>query len=184
MATASSLGNAAGSVMATLLDKVLSAARSYIGQHETTGNSGFVDKAFQKKMEAIGWNKGQSWCAYFAELAWKQGFEGHPLLPALDKLFSPSATATYSNFYGSTLFKTGLVPKPGALVAWRHGNGWQGHMGIVESVSADKIFVSIEGNTNQAGGREGVAVLRKTRQTGQPFKPSGLNLLGFVYLPT
>lgn len=167
----------------TLLQKVLAAAAKYVGQTETQGNSGFVDKAFQKQMEAVGWNKGQSWCAYFAELAWKEAFEGHALLPALDKLFSPAATATYSNFYGSDKFKAGTTPKPGALAVWRLGKGWQGHIGIVEQVLPNGTFISIEGNTNKAGSREGVAVLRKTRATGLPFRPKGLNLIGFIYLP-
>lgn len=167
----------------TLVDNVLAAAKKYIGETEKTGNSGFIDPAFQKKMESVGWNNGQSWCAYFAELAWKEGFAGHPLLPSLDKLFSPSATATFANFSGSKLFKTGTTPALGALVVWRHGNGWQGHVGIVSSIVDKTTFKAIEGNTNAAGSREGVAVLEKTRKLGEPFKAQGLNVVGFVYLP-
>lgn len=177
------LGTETGKAITSLLEQILTAARKYIGQTETKGNTGFIDKTFQKQMESVGWNKTQSWCAYFSELAWKEGFSGHPLLAALDKLFSPSATATYANFSGSTLFKNGSKPKPGALVVWRHGKGWQGHIGIVEEVLPNNSFISIEGNTNQAGSREGVAVLRKTRKLGELYKANGLNIIGFIYLP-
>lgn len=166
-----------------LQQKVLATAKKYIGQHEKKNNSGFLDQTFEKQMKSVGWNNGQSWCAYFAELAWKEAFIGHQLFSSLDKLFSPSATATFANFKGSSLFKTGTTPKLGALVVWRNGNGWQGHIGIVSEVVSETTFKAIEGNTNAAGGREGVAVLTKTRKLGEPFKAKGLNIIGFVYLP-
>jgi surface antigen len=167
----------------TLSDKIIIAAQKYIGQYEKKNNSGFYSRDFEKKMESVGWSPTQSWCAYFAELAWKDGFAGHPLLKTLDRLFSGSATATFANFSASKLFKTGATPKLGALVVWRFGNDWRGHIGIVTSIDGKGGFKSVEGNTNQAGGREGVAVLEKYRKTKEPFKAKGLNIVGFVYLP-
>ena len=164
-------------------EKVIATAQSYIGKKEKTGNSGFADQLFEQKMKAVGFQTGQSWCAYFAELVWKESFgKDHPLFTAIDHLFSASAVATFSNFKNSTLFKTGNVPKPGAVIIWRHGAGWQGHAGIVETI-ANGSFTSIEGNTNAAGGREGIEVARKTRKTGEAFKANGLNIVGFIYLP-
>jgi hypothetical protein len=170
----------------TLQDKIISVAEGYLGQQEIPGNAGFVDSKFEAQMRMVGWDKGQSWCAYFTELVWKRAF-GKPstFAPALDKLFSPSATATWANFKGSNIFKTGAVPRPGALVVWRYGTGWQGHIGIVTGGinAATGKFPTIEGNTNASGAREGLYVMRKSRpllfnQTG-----SGLNLIGFIYAP-
>lgn len=167
----------------TLKEKVIAAARAYIGQHEKSGNSGFVSPEFEAEMKAVGWAKGSSWCAYFAELAWKKGFEGHPLRASLDKLFSPAATATLANFKHSDQWKTGTKPQIGALAVWQYGKTWKGHIGIVTELVDSETFRAVEGNTNAQGGREGVAVLEKTRKVGLPFKNQGLNLIGFVYLP-
>lgn len=166
----------------TLSEKIKTVASSYVGQQEISGNKGFKNPSFQKKMQDCGWQIGQSWCAYFSELVWKEAFgKSHPSYSTLDRLFSPSAVSTYSNFKGNVIFKCGNVPKVGALVVWRQGNGWQGHIGIVESVIDKDTFQTIEGNTNSAGGREGIEVARKTRKLGLPFKSKGLNIIGFVY---
>lgn len=169
----------------TLAEKIVAVATSYIGQKEIAGNKGFQNAAFQKKMIDCGWQMSQSWCAYFTELVWKEAFgTKHPLYKSLDRLFSPSATATFANFKGHpTSFATGAKPKVGALAVWRYGNGWQGHIAVVIEVRADGSFKTIEGNTNNDGSREGVEVAVKVRKVGEPFKARGLNLVGFVYPP-
>ncbi len=162
--------------------KIVQIAGSYVGQQEISGNKGFKNPAFQKKMQDCGWQINNAWCSFFAELVWKEAYgKSNPLYNTLDRLFSPSAVATFGNFKGHpTNFKTGDKPKVGALVVWRYGNGWQGHIGIVESIDKN-TFVSIEGNTNKDGGREGIEVARKHRSLGMPFRKQGLNLIGFVY---
>jgi hypothetical protein len=171
-----------------LSEKIIQVASSYVGQEEISGNKGFKNPLFQKKIQACGWKMGHSWCAYFTELVWKEAFgKSHPLYNTLDRLFSPSAIGTYSNMKGAIgdknipTFKTGIKPKVGALAVWRLGNGWQGHIGIVESVIDNKKFGTIEGNTNSSGSREGIEVARKIRSLGEIYKLKGLNLIGFVY---
>jgi len=153
-------------------------ARKYLGQRETPNNSGFKDKAFEKKMTEVGWSKSLAWCSYFAELVWKEAFPEKK--KEFDKLFSGSATATFKNFELAK-WKVGGIPKPGALVVWRYGNGWQGHIGIVSTVRDNGIFTSIEGNTNAAGGREGIEVAEKVRNHLAPYTANGLNIIGFIY---
>jgi len=167
----------------SIVNRIVQVAKSYIGQTEIRGNRGFTNKAFQAKMVATGWKMSQSWCAYFTELVWKQAYgTKSKFWKTLDALFSPSATATYNNFAGhATAFKVGKTPKLGALAVWRYGNGWQGHIGVVTGIVNATTFKSTEGNTNAAGGREGIMVAEKTRKTGEPFKAKGLNLIGFVY---
>ena len=155
--------------------KIADIAKSYIGKNEVPGNMGFTDKVFEKKMIDVGFVKSWAWCALFLELCVK---EGNPDFYKLhEKLFSASATSTYKNF--DIAKKTKQLPSVGDGVIWRFGNGWQGHAGIVISITDDG-FYSIEGNTNAAGGREGIEVARKKRLLKTPYSPKGLNLVGFI----
>lgn len=158
------------------MSKVVLIARKYVGQTEKPANSGFNDADFEKKMKAVGWLKGQAWCAYFCELVCREA------LPEKDaelaKLFSASAVKTYENFKEAG--RVSDTPRPGYLAVWRYGNGWQGHIGVVTEVLTEKLFSTIEGNTNAIGGREGYIVARKSRYLNKPFAPKGLNLIGFI----
>lgn len=165
-------------------NKIVEIANSYVGQQEISGNKGFKNPAFQKKMQDCGWQIGQSWCAYFTELVWKEAVgKTNPLFATLDRLFSPSATGTYANFKGNAAFKTSNKPSKGALVVWRYGNGWQGHIGIVTDVIDNVSFRTVEGNSNNDGSREGIEVVKKVRKLGEPFKAKGLNIVGFITAP-
>jgi hypothetical protein len=168
----------------TLTEKVIDAATSIVGQQETPNNSGFKDAEFEKRMKDVGWRIGESWCVYTAELIWKTAFTtAHPLYPLINKLFSGSAMITWANFVKDTTFKKGKLPQPGAICIFQHGKGWQGHAGIVTSIGSGSLFNTIEGNTNAAGGREGIEVATKQRFINLPYSERGLNLVGFIYLP-
>lgn len=161
-------------------DKIVQIAKSYIGKTEKENNSGFNDAIFEQRMKDTGWVKGASWCAYFCELVYTEAYKGTVLESVIKSTFSGSATATYKNF---DLAKWTVSDKPqvGALAVWRHGSGWQGHIGIVIEVPNDKSFKTVEGNTNDKGGREGYIVALKNRVTKAPYQAKGLNLVGFVY---
>lgn len=161
-------------------DKIVHTAKQYIGKTEKPNNSGFNDAEFEKRMKDTGWVRGASWCAYFTELVWVEAYKGTTLERVVKSLFSGSATATYKNF---DLAKWTISQRPqiGALAVWRLGNGWQGHIGIVIEVPNDKSFKTVEGNTNDKGGREGYIVAVKNRVTKAPYQAKGLNLIGFVY---
>jgi hypothetical protein len=58
--------------------------------------------------------------------------------------------------------------QPGDIFIMDFGKGL-GHTGIIESVNADGSFNTIEGNTNNNGSREGIAVERKIRKPGKPI---------------
>ena len=55
------------------------------------------------------------------------------------------------------------------MAVWRLGNGWQGHIGIVIDVHQGK-FSTIEGNTNDKGGREGYIVTICKQRVGEGVK--------------
>jgi len=164
--------------------KIAEVAAKYIGKTEKPGNSGFNDAEFEKKMITVGWLKGQAWCAYFCELVWKEVYSAIKpgFIADLNKLFAAGALQTLNNFKAAG-YPVSKEPVPGALAIYQHGKGWQGHACIVEKVSANKKdFGTIEGNTNDAGGREGYIVARKTRYAlFDTNYASGLNLIGFIH---
>lgn len=157
-------------------------ASSFVGQEEITGNLGFKDDQFQKMMEAVGWKRGEAWCAYFAELVWKLAYANHQdVNQELDGLFSGSTVQTWKNFSASE-WATDQIPELGSVAIWqKFKNGeaqWSGHAGIVVDIE-DNRFSSVEGNTNDQGGREGYIVARKDRLYRFNTE-SGLRLLGFI----
>lgn len=155
-------------------------AEKYVGQTEKPGNSGFNDADFERKMEQVGWQKGQAWCSYFAELVCKESYP--ELFDELNKLFSASAVTTFRNFSNADYHIT-KFPVVGTVVVWqRFKNGkadWAGHVGICSEVISPRQFISIEGNTNDKGGREGYIVAAKLRPVALNVY-DGLRLLGFI----
>ncbi len=155
-------------------------ATSFLGEEEKTGNLGFKDPAFEAMMKDVGWKRGQAWCAYFVKVVWitKYGKK----LPELDKLLSGSTITTWNNFKNDTSgkFEASKIPHVGDIVIWSKVGTSFGHTGIVAKVGANE-FESIEGNTNDKGGREGYIVAKKTREYDFD-KTSGMKLLGFVHI--
>lgn len=171
--------------MNEIVKSILDFASASIGQKEKPGNSGFVNAAFEKQMISVGFDAGEAWCCLFAELCWSQAHQKNPArLAQISAMFTDSALATWNRAKLDKNFKTGLEPRAGAVAIWQHGQSWTGHAGIVTAYDprANKdFFLTIEGNTNAAGGREGVEVAAKKRQLTFAVKPNQLNLKGFIY---
>lgn len=154
---------------AFLNQEIAKVAKKYVGNTEISGNKGFENKEFEELMTAVGWRKDQAWCAYFTELVWKEAynniFNDPNINKSLDILFSAGAVATFNNFRRSEFF-TSDTPCIGSLVIWqtfrRNVPHWTGHAGIVVD-HTDKTIVTVEGNTNQKGSREGDGVYEKLR---------------------
>ncbi len=164
-----------------IADKIITIARSYIGQKETANNSGFADAAFLKKMKFHGWYPGAPWCCFFVKIVWFEAYAGNS---AIQKLFmkyaSGSTRETFFRFRTSKEFKVRDFPVLGAIVIFQHGSGTTGHAGVVTKIG-DSTFLSVEGNTNASGGREGIEVAEQTRLLHKPFTKIGLNILGFIH---
>ena len=175
------------------IDAVLEFARNSVGEQEISGNQGFESERFETLMKQVGWQKGQAWCAYFAEACWTvPTYKGKSkYLSEMQRLFSGGAVATYNNFKrkGGELFTVSKEPEEGAVVIWQKHKvvedtimpHWSGHAGIVESIIDENTIECIEGNTNDSGGREGIEVARKVRRVD--FTPkAGLVMKGFIKL--
>lgn len=160
--------------------QIIDIARSYVGQREKPGNTGFLDKQLEADMRSVGWVPGHSWCAYFIEMvAWK----AYPdRVESIKGLFVPSAVNSYRNLLRAG-YKSSMEPKVGSFMFMQKMNDsialWQGHCGIVSHVTDSKNFRCIEGNTNSAGSREGDSVQEKSRVVN-PNVENGLKIIGFV----
>lgn len=175
-----------------IVQQIIRIAKSFDGIKEVGNNEGWEDRfykefnrSFLELMKTVGWKETHAWCAYFAELVWKLGYAqlDSRMVLKLDKLFSASAVMTWNNFKKSD-FECSHIPKPGAIVIWQsYKAGKQtssGHAGVVIEVDGN-AFISMEGNTNAAGSREGNQVAEKGHLLTVSKKENGLNLLGFIY---
>jgi surface antigen len=169
-----------------IVEKIVDVAHCYIGQEEKPNNSGFEDAEFEAAMTKVGWEAGEAWCASFAKLVWREAYKTDAArLLEVERLFSKSAVQTYRQFDASdwkTQNEDGspiVVPQVGALVVWQFGDSTKGHIGIVARVFSQTEFETIEGNTDDNGGREGIKVAYR-RRIVRRARGEGLNLLGFV----
>lgn len=167
-------------------------AAKYIGRTEKPGNQGFNDAEFEKKMLAVGFHKGDSWCNYFQELVFK---EAYPERAAeFDKLFSANCFVTYQNMVAAHK-QVSMVPTVDSLVIWQQFNRdkpvnlgtpdkpiYPGHIGVVVHVGEkdQTVFQSIEGNTSSPGVREGYIVARNSHRVS--LDSGWLRVKGFVTL--
>lgn len=172
--------------------KIIDVAKSYLNIREVgANNSNFNNKEFERRMEAVGWDHGQAWCAYFAEMVWREAYSAFDTIVAnqLGEIFSSGAVNTLHNFEKVKGFIISDEPQEGAVVIWQHyKNGeptWMGHAGIIIGLDKTGAMIhTIEGNTNKAGDREGQGVEEKVRYRQVPNGiKNGLVLKGYIWPP-
>lgn len=172
--------------METIGGCIMSYAEDYIGQEEIKGNQGFKDQVFDKEMRAIGFKNGYAWCVLFCELCWKKGYRDFDksYLPLLDEEITAGAVRTWRHF--KAMGWTSQRPVVGAMVIWQTYKDGEpkttGHAAIVKEYTGDYI-TTIEGNTNDKGGREGYIVAEKNRKMNFT-NDNGLRMLGFIHPKT
>jgi hypothetical protein len=128
-------------------NKIIKIASSQIGTYEATGhNDGWQVEAYLKVTKLP---KGNPWCAAFISWVFAQAGLEQPRTAWSPALF-PNARST-------------LQPKPADLLGIYSTRLKRiAHAGLVER-RHDQWIISIEGNTNVDGGREGDGVYRKWR---------------------
>jgi hypothetical protein len=137
-------------------------------------------------MMGVGFKRAHPWCAYFTELVWKNAYSkiySDDYNKLIKHTFSASVMKTWNNFDNSDLGRRSYVPLPGSLIVFQSSrNRYFGHIGIVKNIDPQNPFYinTIEGNTNDGGGREGYIVAEKVR-TLDFKKKNGLNLVGFIH---
>lgn len=105
-----------------------------------------------------------AWCAGFVTFLLEQAAQSLEVDMPLPGSVSTDALALHAEHAGLLLSGDGAAGKitPGCLFLIRRADGDWNHTGIVTAVY-DEPFSTIEGNTNDAGQREGVEVCARTR---------------------
>lgn len=147
-----------------LLVKVVEKARSQIGETEKPpgSNGGGMVKEY---LRAVGLSEGFPWCAAFLYWCFREVEGGSTRCIKTAGVLDHWARASQGGIrrigFQEARANPSLV-RPGLIFIMDTGPaGGAGHTGIVERIEGGTL-VTIEGNTNAAGSREGTAVLRKT----------------------
>lgn len=145
---------------------MLGTAAGAVGQREATNrNDGpFVEAC----LKVVGLGKGHPWCGAFLAWVWKQcGVRPVPT-------GAGAARNWFADAYGRTYYKKGVrgtptQARPGDVVGFYYEPlGRIGHVAMIEQTTPTG-FVTIEGNTDGAGSREGGGVRRLRRSRASIF---------------
>lgn len=135
---------------------------SQIGVREATGHND--GKAVEMYLKYVGLGKGYAWCASFVCWVLGQNKVSNPHSGYCPDLFSPKRRVWQRNQ------KNNGTPMPGDVWGLYFPDKKRiAHVGFVDKWDA-KITTTVEGNTNEAGSREGDGVYRKRRITRQLYE--------------
>jgi peptidoglycan hydrolase-like protein with peptidoglycan-binding domain len=128
-------------------------ALSQLGVREATGkNDGPAVETF---LRSVGLGKGYAWCMAFVYWAYQTAAERLHVQNPLIK--TGGVLKQWNELEGTGIVKT-KIPRTGDIFIMDFGGG-TGHTGIVIGISGDATTVNtIEGNTNEAGSRNGDGV--------------------------
>ncbi|WP_317899427.1 CHAP domain-containing protein [Aurantibacillus circumpalustris] len=142
---------------------VIDTALSQVGVREATGkNDG---REVEKYLKIVGLGKGYAWCAAFVSWDYKVN-----RITTFKTAWAPAWFPENRILFKGTVLKINTTPQPGDL-----GGLWInkriGHVFIIYAWG-DKTVKTIEGNTNEAGSREGDGVYIKRRLRKQIYTVS------------
>lgn len=154
-------GIRAGSPLAL---RVLDVARSYIGVREHGKNRGPHVDLFLRSA-GLDPNRGSyPWCCAFVVHVYQDAATGLALASPVPRTASCAKLWAKSPAAART-----MTPAEGGIFVMLRPEG-KGHTGIIESVFCDERgigLVTIEGNTDASGSREGDGVYRRTRRPSE-----------------
>jgi peptidoglycan hydrolase-like protein with peptidoglycan-binding domain len=151
----------------TLLAKALEVAISQIGVREKPLGSNRGPQV-DKYLKSVGLNPASghfAWCAAFVYWCYDQAAtalgRANPVIKTAGVLdhWARAAQKGINRITTTAAKNNPSLVKPGHIFIIDHG-GTTGHTGMVERVSGGKL-VTIEGNTNDGGSREGIGVFRR-----------------------
>lgn len=144
-------------------DQVQATYTSKIGVRELTGNNDGVE--VQKYLAYVWLKKGNPWCAAF--VSWTFGQNG------ITKARSGGCVDLMD--HGRTIYiknKVIQAPQKGdVFFIYFPAKGRVAHTGFIDSWGSTTVL-TVEGNTNEAGSREGDGVYRKRRLKRQVYAAS------------
>ncbi|PIF60066.1 CHAP domain-containing protein [Flavobacterium sp. 2] len=138
----------------TLAQKTIEIATAQIGVEEMPRNSNSGPEV-EIYLRSVGLGKGYAWCMAF--IYWCT-LKASLQINAKNPL---KKTGGVLDQYNSRPLLVKKSPQPGDVFILDFNNG-TGHAGFVEKIAGNMIY-TIEGNTNDFGGREGYKVARRKR---------------------
>lgn len=128
---------------------------SQIGVREATGkNDG---KAVEMYLKTVGLGKGYAWCAAYVKWCLNQAGISNTLNGMALTAHNKSKIVYYKNKWYTT-------PKPGNVFTLYYASLKRiGHTGFFHRQINSSVYETVEGNTNEAGSREGDGVYKKKR---------------------
>jgi len=144
-------------------------------------NVGFVDASFQAMMKAVGWKSSQAWCMYYCKLVYMQFYSFDREF--LAKNFNGSTSGTLENVINLNargdkryVFLNTNTPQIADIICM------QGHVALVKEIIDNTHVLTIEGNTNLKGVREGQGVeeLKRTLVVGKASAGSTKVFKGYI----
>lgn len=147
---------------AAMLEAFIAIARGEVGVREHGGNN--RGKRVQEYQDAASYLPGTGW-------AWCAAFVGWCFDRLAERFKLPFATPEGAGAFwyedwalqqGMKVFKKNAKVKRGDLIIYAFS-----HIGIATSDESDDAFMCVEGNTNDAGSREGDGVFEKRRGKSQ-----------------
>lgn len=153
------------SLLHAQLERVSEIYSKEIGVRERTGNND--GQRVEEYLRSCNLKKGNPWCAAFVTWTFKQA-----KVDAIVSAYSPSWFPNKSTIYtrGSKGNKT--PQKADVFGIYFSNKGRIAHVGFIDVWGDNSYCITVEGNTNDEGSREGDGVYRKRRLKSQIYKVS------------
>lgn len=139
-------------------ERIVATAESQLHVRELTGENDGPDVA--RYLKVTGLDEGYPWCAAFVSWVFVEAGGTAPRSARVVDWFKANIV------YKREWRKATIQPEKGMVVGLYYAHlGRYGHIGIVTENSPGQLrnVITIEGNTNAAGSREGQGVYRKIR---------------------
>lgn len=147
-------------------DRVVEIYMGEIGVRELTGrNDG---ERVEEYLHSVGHKKGAAWCAAFVSWVFQQA-----KIKAVRSAWSPAWFPASNTIYTRGSSGNRTPEKADVFGIWFNNLNRIAHVGFVDDWQKNTQFVlTVEGNTNDAGSRDGDGVYKKRRLKSQIYKVS------------
>ena len=136
-----------------------------IGVRERTGNND--GQRVEEYLRSCNLKKGNPWCAAFVTWTFKQA-----KVDAIVSAYSPSWFPKKSTIYTRGANGNKTPQKADVFGIYFSNKGRIAHVGFIDVWEDNSYCITVEGNTNDEGSREGDGVYRKRRLKSQIYKVS------------
>ena len=150
--------------------KILAEASKWLDVHEVadskgdyTKNQGFDNADFEKKIKAVGWLKGEPYCAAFVKMVFDQIATGNAKT-FFSKNLSKHALTCFNNLKKKSDYAEQIsAAEPGCLICY------DGHIEVCVDTDGNTHKVISANGPKEIDGKEIDGVYQRTRQAGKPI---------------